>query len=286
MEFFHKLQSALSTFEPELSLVAQARAGSPDLFVQTMKAALIRSYEFTCKVTAVDDEIAFFMMPFLRGVCEDYIVLKFFYLKLGDGTDEAIGIKIEEDLYRSAIAQWNFFEANRPDQDLYYQEEFRTKDLAAREQLRNLLLHKGIQPSGKKNPLPSVHSMAAKSNLSELYDYVYHATSSFVHFNPRVLLRMGWGKLPNVTFSTKNFGKYYKHFACFYGAYLFLQLCTWAVELGLVKNAIETGLNKVSELLQDEPHWPELVTFEEMNIGGLSRVLFYKSPSRVKTEKK
>lgn len=283
MDFFHKLQSTLLILECELVKVAQGTAGSPDLFLYATKAALVRSYEFLCHIPNVDNEIAFFMMPFLRGVCEDYIVLKFFHSKLGIDVDEAIRIKLEEDLYRSAISQWDFFEANRPDQKLYYKEDFRSEEQKAKDQLKNFLRNRNIQTQGRSS-LPSVRKMADESNLLELYDYVYHATSSLVHFNPRVLLRMGWGDLPNITLSVKNFGKYYKHFTCFYGAYMFLQLCEWSVDLGIVEKTVAPKLDIIAKLIQDEPHWPELVTFEEMNIGGLTRILLYKSPSQVKTE--
>lgn len=283
MEFFQEIQSVLSIMETELDRAANARAGNPDLFVQVTKAALIRSFEFVSHIPNVDNEIAFFMMPFLRGVCEDYIVLKFLHAKLNIDVDEAIKIKLEKDLYESSISQWGFFEANRPDQKLYYHADFKSKEENARNQLISLLNSKNINLERRKY-FPSVRKMAKESNLLELYDYVYHATSSLVHFNPRILLRMGWGDLPDITFSVKNFGKYYKHFTCFYGAYMFLQLCEWSVELGIVDKTIALKLEVLAKLIQDEPHWPELVTFEEMNITGLTRILFYKSPSQVKAE--
>lgn len=283
MDFFQKLQRILLKLECELAKVSQGKSGSPDLFLYATKAALIRSYEFLCHIPNVDNEIAFFMMPFLRGVCEDYIVLKFFHCKLSVDVDEAIGIKLEEELYKSAICQWNFFEKNRPEQKLYYKEDFRQEEQKAKDQLKRLLRNRNIPIQGR-NPLPSVRKMACESNLLELYDYVYHATSSLVHFNPRILLRMGWGDLPDITFSVKNFGKYYKHFTCFYGAYMFLQLCDWSIDLGIVDKTVVPELDAIGKLIQDEPHWPELVTFEEMNIGGLTRTLFYKSPSQVKAE--
>src|SRR5690348_2019081 len=124
--------------------------------------------------------------------------------------------------------------------------------------------------------------MADKSGLSELYDYIYHATSIFVHFNPHVLLRMGWGDLPEITFSTRHFNAYYRHFACFYGAYLFKELCAWMISIGLLDKAVETSLQKIVDLLGKETRWPEIVTFEEMNIGGLSKLVLYDSPNSSK----
>ena len=148
--------------------------------------------------------------------------------------------------------------------------------------LQNIVNSQG-KKSGKQS-LPSARFMANKSGLSQLYDYIYHAMSIFVRFNPHILLRMGWGDLPEITFSTRHFNAYYRHFACFYGAYLFKELCTWMISIDLLDKAVGTDLQKIVDLLEKETRWPEIVTFEEMNIGGLSNLLFYKSPNSSKKE--
>jgi hypothetical protein len=284
MDFFYKLQKILPTLECELSTTAQGNARTPDIFVQSSKAALIRSYEFLCHVPNIGDETAFFMMPFLRGVCEDYIVLRFLHSKLGNDVDDVIRIKLTEDICKSSISQWNFFKANRPNQKLYYKQDFQSEEREISEKLKTLLSANNVHVQKSRNPLPTVRKMAEESNLLELYDYVYHATSSLVHFNPRILLRMGWGDLPNVTFSVKNFGKYYKYFTCFYATYMFLQLCQWSVSLGIVETTIVSKLDALAKLIQDEPRWPELVTAEELGSGSFLLPLVYKSPSEVKME--
>jgi len=93
---------------------------------------------------------------------------------------------------------------------------------------------------------------------------------------------MGWGDLPEITFSTRHFKAYYRHFACFYGAYLFTELCAWMISIDLLDKAVETDLQKIVALLEKEARWPEIVTFEEMNIGGLSKLIIYKSPNSSK----
>ena len=90
---------------------------------------------------------------------------------------------------------------------------------------------------------------------------------------------MGWGDLPEITFSTRHFNTYYKHFGCFYGAYLFKELCAWMISIDLLDKTVETDLQEIVDLLGKETRWPEIVTFEEMNIGAFSKFLFYKSPN-------
>jgi hypothetical protein len=41
--------------------------------------------------------------------------------------------------------------------------------------------------------LPSVRALATSTDLRDLYDFIYHATSTTVHFNPGQLMRGVWG---------------------------------------------------------------------------------------------
>jgi hypothetical protein len=275
MQIAEKLEKVFSGLELFMQLVSKTRCGNPDLFVQSARAALIKAHEFCLVAAKSSDDTAYFIMPTLRGICEDYIVLRFISTELGDVKDKVIELKMQDEIYQSSSAQWEFFKENHPDQKLYFGDDFdvqRTNNLAA---LRQLM--KGHPLRGKAS-MPTVFYMAEKTNLSALYAYVYHAASSLVHFNPRILLRMGWGDLPDITFSSRNFTEYYKHFSTFYGAYLFVEMATWLAEIGTIEKDIETTLTTIKEILSSENRWPELVTFEEMNIGALSRILFYKSP--------
>jgi hypothetical protein len=123
--------------------------------------------------------------------------------------------------------------------------------------------------------------MAERTGLKELYDYLYHATSTFVHFNPYNLMRMGWGELPNIQFSAKNFVKYYNEFAIFYSASLFCKLCHWGIENGYLSDLNIEDIKPVEEILDNLSRRPELITFEEMNIPRFIRLFHYKSPDMV-----
>jgi hypothetical protein len=116
---------------------------------------------------------------------------------------------------------------------------------------------KGIQC---RDTMPSVREMAKHSDLLELYEYVYHATSSLVHFNPRILLRMGWGVLPDIQFSTQNFEDYYSDFSCFYSLYLLSKFGKWLVEIDFLNASAAIEFQKIDDLLDAESRWPELVT--------------------------
>ena len=271
-ELYECLADIFNDFTELIVAVSKFSVGE-DLFNQTAIAALVKSYEFNCIINKHACDNIFPMISSLRGICEDYIVLRYIFSELPNNKDQIIHLMVSEDTYASSIVQWKFFEKYHPNQVLYYKVDFPQKRDECKDKLRNLT------KSHRRQSLPSVKDMANKTGLNELYEYIYHATSAYVHYNPHILLRMGWGNLPEITYSTRNFDTYYKHFACFYGAYLFKELCVWMISIGLLDNAIEAGIQKIVKLLGEEPYWPEIITFEEMNIGGITKYALYDSPN-------
>ena len=243
-----------------------------------MHSSLIKSAEFCNAILRADKGAPFLFAPSLRGICEDYISLKFIHDFSNSNKDKIVTKITREEMYKSAVSQWNFFKNEKPDQKLYYSEDFEKKLNDTRSEIRGLV---GKHPYNGKNSLPSVRYMAEKINHLQLYLYIYHATSSLVHFNPRILMRMGWGDVPEVNFSTKNFHSYYKDFTIFYGCYLLVKMYDWLSSSGLTSVVCGDEINRIKNSLQEIGRWPELVTFEEMNVGSLSKILFYKSPSEI-----
>ena len=116
--------------------------------------------------------------------------------------------------------------------------------------------------------------MATDAALVELYEYLYSATSDMVHFSPHNLLRSGWSKkeTPYHHFDIQNFHKYYNLFNHFYGSYLFVLFSkTFKKELWIKKTA-NTIIKKIEEDILGIARWPELVTFEEMNVPNVEAI--------------
>jgi hypothetical protein len=107
--------------------------------------------------------------------------------------------------------------------------------------------------------------MADKTDLLEVYDFIYNISSDVVHFNPRVLLRMGWGDTPqDVHFTTKNFARYYVRMCRTYGVLLLLYQYQH-FELQFPENAREV-FSKLRYDIDSDLRWVESVTFEELNL--------------------
>src|SRR5207244_11858891 len=122
--------------------------------------------------------------------------------------------------------------------------------------------------------------MAEFTGLLPLYNFLYAATSQFVHYSPSNLLRMGRksggggagsaGGADGMAFSTAHFAEYYNSFNRFYGLFLFITFCTpFAARLGCAKD-IKPGVEKLMRVIDEELRWPELVTMEEMDLPSVS----------------
>ena len=248
------------------------------LFTEVVKATIIKSYEFVASINQHHDDYMFFSLPSLRGICEEYIVEKFIAANFSNNKDEIILLRHTYDHLKSCIVQWKYFETNRPDQRLYYEQGLPEQLVKAESELKAAI--KSQLPGIALKPVfPSIYFMSTETGERELYDYLYHASSTFVHFSPNNLLRMGWGKFPQVHYSTSNFKLYYKDFALFYSLLLLSKLCAWQEANGFLPDFNREYIKLMDTVLSKAERWPELVTFEEMNIGALSKNLFYKSPN-------
>jgi len=274
------LLEILSELRASISSSVSATNSPEHAFDYASTAALIKSYEFCIAAAESTSDRSYLLVASLRGICEDFISLKFIHEKKEGSKNQIVLLRSAEEAYASSVVQWAFFKENHPDQNLYYRENFSEKVELIRSELRTMLAGHKIKQGAS---MPSVFYMANSVGLASLYQYLYNATSQFVHCNPRLLLRLGWESESNFDFSTKHFGNYYKHFTEFYGTYLLIALFEWLATIDAVsiRDKAPAALTVLKKIFTGKERWPELVTFEEMNIGSLSRNLFYRAPSQL-----
>lgn len=233
-----------------------------------LKSSFVKLVEFNEFIHSTRKyEFSFFYLATLRGICEDLIVLTFLSKFHKRDRNKLILMLAAKQWGESIKAQTIFFTRNRPRQWVIMHTRDKTeKDLAnLSNETKKLKKKLGL---GARAKLPSVKQMAAYSGMSDLYDYLYHATSKVVHFSPHVLMRMGWGDLEKGPFvvSTKNFYPYYRAFNEFYGSFLFIKYVDeFQKYLHLSQRIIEYR-DVIERVIGKKKRWPELVTFEEMNL--------------------
>ena len=228
-------------------------------------ASLAKNFEFNFYVTSQASNLSsFFLQPTLRGLCEDVIALKYLIERI-DSTDVEVLINtwMSQQTSEGVEKQASFFQKNRPYQPIL------SKNRSESSGLLSLKLNSLKQKYGWRKDKPSVNQMAKACGLDEIYDYLYAATSRTVHFSPSVLFRMGWGPdQPDqtYTFSTSHFSGYYDSFNVFYASYLFVLLCDTIKPHCQFSNDFHGVIEKIKKELNEWLRWPEMVTFEEMNV--------------------
>ena len=242
-------------------------------FLMSVRAALAKNYEVNRFIQMGDAAAnAFIVTSALRGMCEDIIALKWLATFEKRDRDEAVGVMMMKSVLELMQQQTAFFGKYRPSQPILETKDATAEVHALKQRLR--AMRKGNRWR-KHREWPSVREMAEPTGLLPLYDFLYAATSSFVHYSPNNLIRMGKvvGGADRMHFSTSHFSDYYHSFNRFYGLFLFITLCTtFGSSLGC-RDELRPPVEGLMKLLDNELRWPELVTMEEMNVPEVSQLL-------------
>lgn len=273
-----QVKPILDELEPIVHRCATGNVRADGFYLLSTRAAFAKNYEINRFLQSKEAALnAFAVTSALRGVCEDVIVLKFLSTFTRRDRDEAVGILMMKSVLEFMQQQTAFFSKYRPSQPI-----LEAKDVSSEIQGLKLRL-RGFRKSykwKKHREWPSMREMAAATDLLPLYDFLYAGTSSFVHFSPNNLIRMGkvlggagGAGGEKMFFSTTNFSDYYNSFNRFYGLFLFITFCTtFAHTLGC-RADMQPPVEKLMRALDEELRWPELITTEEMNMQEVSQML-------------
>jgi hypothetical protein len=255
-------------------LVARAARGSTrdeGFFLSCVRAAFAKNFEINHFIhnhkPGVHD---FAITASLRGVCEDIIALRFIATFTKEHREEAVAVLMLKSVMELMQEQTKFFEKYRPSQPILEANNVATEIHNLRLRLRQM--RKSYRWK-KHREWPSVQEMADFTDLRPLYDFLYAATSCFVHFSPSNLIRMGAVDDQQLRFSTENFTTYYHAFNRFYGLFLLITFATkFAAMLG-IKDELKPPIEVLMKHLDEQLRWPELITIEELNVPSVSRML-------------
>jgi len=269
-----ELKNIYRSIKPYVKAATRSTLIKPDFYKINLKAALAKTYDFNSYITGIrSSSHSFYHTAILRGICEDLIVLKALReIPTKDRSDLVMYLQLEE-CFEAMKTQEKFFEANHP--QIVLGEKYANK--YSNDELKKALAIYDKYGFERRKYGPTIRSLAQRANLLEVYDFFYSATSKWVHFSPHILMRMGWAPSKDpaetFTFTTKHFSNYYAGFNAVYGTYLFGLFCeSLGDELELnpkVKKYVEELGLWIGSLMR----WPELITFEEMNIKRPSIIL-------------
>tara|TARA_B100001540_G_scaffold12936_1_gene11383 strand:- start:5672 stop:6598 length:927 start_codon:yes stop_codon:yes gene_type:complete len=263
----------LEQLHPQILTATRGSIDVDGIYGCALKASVAKSFEFAAFSNQDPAPLhGFFITSSLRGICEDLIAFSFLDALDPDDRNKALILLMDANVSEGLEAQSNFFEEFRPWQPVVQPPKTPVSDPSV--ELRKLSRKLGWNG---KNSWPSTWFMAKKSGLQFLYSYLYSATSKWVHFSPHILLRMGWGgdgkdreSLGSHTeweFTTKNFSDYYKEFNQIYSVMLLLKLLRGPAMI-LFSDELMEIIDQLEDILDKPLRWPELVTYEELNIEG------------------
>lgn len=185
------------------------------------RAIIIRQYEcLEGIVHLVEKNRGYAGVALLRPAFEELIWAKYLaQLDEGDANNLLV-----------CLAQKEIFETLKSQDD--YIGRTQTKKLGLFDHLNKMI---GVQPAtrsqlsdlGKRlgwnkrmiaNSMPpSLQFLAKKTGMTSLYNFLFHASSRFVHFSTSELLRRAWGSPKEITIRSENFSDYWSTFALVWG---------------------------------------------------------------------
>ena len=190
-----------------------------NFFDTVVTSAISKCIDFNLLVNReLESELLpFFLMANSRSICEDLIYISFMRrLDRNHSNDLAAAIHWQK-FRKNIMAQTNFFAKNNPMQPtvgaLHAIKEQKSEIDKATAHLRQAWKGMGF------SSVPSIRRLSLKVGLTTTYEYVYHMSSNFVHFNPGQLLRQGWEPHQGpFDFSAAHFANYHSdvcRYRCF-----------------------------------------------------------------------
>ena len=266
-----ELSSKLDPLRSFVERTSVVRFPMRRLFSTCLKASFISTFELVDFVSKQNADIAFFLPPALRRPTEDVIFFRFLSKLPHEEREKFIRGMMALETANNLKWQRSFFEKFRPFQPVFGREI--SIDIAQIEDAVQSFWRKNGWPNIQIKPRhthPLVRQIAEKSDprlLDIVYDFIYRLTSGTVHFNPQILLRSGWGSTrKEVVVSPVNMGPYYLAVSQIYGSFI---LCLYFEFFGRFLKPNREEKEAIKELrkhLLGIPRWPEIVTYEEMNI--------------------
>ena len=268
------LAARLDPLRPFVERTANVTFDGQNVFVACLVSSFVKSFEFVGLTSRSVDDSALFLTASLRSIAEEIILLNHLSGFRHEKREFVLTRLMELEVTQNARHQNRFFRTFRPFQTVMPE---RIND---EERLKKELTDFWQQNGWPKFQMwtstvtPPTSDIAAKSKprlLEVVYDFIYRLSSNSVHFRPGALLRMGWGPdMSHVTFSPKHMSRYYLSMCQVYGCYLFCLYFELFDEVLRPSQGESEAVVELRRYLLWLARWPEMVTFEEMNVPAPS----------------
>jgi hypothetical protein len=190
------------------------------------RAVLKRQCESLSSIVEMSDtEKGYSAVSLLRPACEELIWIRYLkYIGLTDA-NELLRLMAVTEVGQTLEAQLEFVGPETM-KSLGFTPTFLSEQSASvleaekRLEVLDKRLNWGVK---KKGQIPTVFFLAKATNNLELYKFLYHSTSKFVHFSVHELMRRVWGRPGALSISSDTYAKYWSAFSLRWGLHLYLE---------------------------------------------------------------
>ena len=253
-----------------------------ELFSACLYASFVKAFEYVELSTRQELDSTFFLVPSLRSIVEDIIVLRTLSGIPPQSREKYLKNSLELQVEYGLKDQFAFYKYFRPYQDVLPPRGKAIDIDCRKDELISFWQANGwpnFNHRGNRPPIsPPIKQLAEKVDpafLNVVYEFIYRLASGSVHFNPQALLSLGWGKiaptggsLPETTFSTTNMSIYYRAIIQIYGGYLFCLYFELFDEFIVPNTEEQAAVVELRRHISDIYSWPEMVTYKEFNMPG------------------
>lgn len=244
--------------------------GEIDFYTSVLAAAFTKLYDFCLWALESDGDRGehYWASAVLRGSTEDIIFLSALQkMSLAD-RNEMVRLRLVHEIENDIATQSEFFSEPRRFQSVL------SPKPDAEQQLNNVLdsmnsIWRKYRMDGGRIGLGNMRNLADTASIVGFYDYFYALTSRMVHFSPRVLMRQGWGNYQDgvlhAEYSASNFKHYYTAYVQTYSCLLLREFIERFNGDLTMPSAFDAAAARIDEVCRKR-RYPELVTYEEMNI--------------------
>ena len=270
------LSEVISPLKPFAERISVIRSPTMNIFSSCLKASFVSIFEFVDIASKEESGSAFFLTPALRRPTEDIIYFRFLSRHPHKIREKILRDMMELEVMRNLKHQDSFFSKFRPFQPVIKKQKI---DVDKIEDNIRLFWRNNGWPNLKNRVYPPIEQIARKSDpglLDIVYNFIYRLTSDAVHFSPQILLRSIWGdrSMKEMKVSPGNMDFYYISLNQIYGSFLLCLYFEFFSRFLKPRQEEKIMIKELREHLQGRFRWPEMVTFEEMNIDVPKPELF------------
>jgi hypothetical protein len=175
-------------------------------------------------VALVERERAYSAVPLLRSACEELLWIRYFNLLPSADASQLADLLITYGILRDLEAQTAEVGDKGMEEIglLPVLKAYRSNQADLTSKLRQLGKRLGWPTKATKegNP-PSTWFIAGATDSTDIYRFLFHATSRYVHFSPVELARRGWGRSGRLELTSDIYEPIWAAFSLSWGTRLF-----------------------------------------------------------------